>query len=119
MSVWKQFLKNRHVRESLEDGSDPTARFKFNSEDDDYAEDYERVQQELFKIVLSKYPNECLDFLNMIANRGDEEISGLLRKMKKEKSSGRLPKEPQHPTDGDEVVRAAADVGHNPEYEGE
>lgn len=119
MSVWKQFIKNRSIKEGLEDGSDPVAKFKFNGDDNDYAEDYEKVQQELFKTIMSKYPNECIDFLNTIANRGDEEVSSLLRKMKKEKSSNRLPREPQHPTDGHEVMPSSADTGHAPEYDGE
>ncbi len=118
MSIWKEYLRKRNIAEGISDGDDPVAKFKFNSEDEDYAEDYEHVQQELFKVVLSKYPNETLDFLNTIANRGDSEISNLLRKMKKEKSSNRLPRDPQHPTDGHEVVPASADTGHNPDFEG-
>lgn len=118
MSVWQDFIKNRRVRESFEDGSDPVSKFKFNTDDEDYSEDYEKVQQELFKTIMSKYPEECLDFLNTIANRGDQEVSNLLRKMKKEKSSNRLPKEPQHPTDGHEFVPSMADTGHTPEFDG-
>jgi tRNA G46 methylase TrmB len=115
MSVWKEYLRRRELREGLADGGDPVAKFKFNTDDEDYAEDYEKVQQELFKTVMSKYPNETLDFLNTIAQRGDEEIASLLRKMKKDKGP-KLPHEPQHPTEGDEVVPSTADTGHNPDF---
>lgn len=117
MSVWKQFIKNRRIKESLEDGEDPAARFKFNDDEDDYADDYEKVQEEIFKTIMSKYPNECLDFISTIANRGDQEIANLLRRMKKNKSSNRLPREPQHPSDGHEVVPSAADSGVGPEFD--
>jgi hypothetical protein len=59
-----------------------------------------------------KYPNETVDFLNTIAKRGDEEVRSLVRKMRRDKGP-KLPKEPQHPTDGDEVVPAMADRGHD------
>lgn len=101
----------------MDDGSNPVDKFRFNTGEEDYAEDYEKVQQELFKVVLSKYPNETLDFLNTIAQRGDEEITNLLRKMRKDKGM-RLPREPQHPTDGDEVVPSMADRGHDQGGEG-
>lgn len=119
MSIWKDYLRKRQLLEGLADGGDPVAKFKFNGEDDeDYAEDYEKIQQELFKVVMSKYPNETVDFLNTLASRGDEEVSSLLRKMKKDKGT-KLPREPQHPTDGHEVVPSSADSGHNPEFDGD
>lgn len=114
MSFWKEYVRRRRVQEGMEDGSSPVDRFKFNTDDEDFAEDYEKVQTELFKLVFSKYPNETVDFLNTIAQRGDEEIAGLLRKMKKDKGT-KLPKEPRHPTDGHEIVPSKADVAHNPE----
>lgn len=114
MSVWRNYLKQRRLREGLADGHDPVDKFKFNTDDEDFAEDHEKVQQELIKTVLNKYPEETMDFLSTIANRGDEEVSSLLRRLRKERGS-RLPREPQHPSSGDEVVPSSADVAHNPE----
>lgn len=112
MSLWQKYTKTRAIREGL--GDSPVDKFKFNSDDDGFAEDHEKLQQELFKAVISKYPEETMDFFNTIANRGDEEVAGLMKKMSKEKGF-RLPKEPQHPTDGHEFVPSTADIGHNAE----
>lgn len=118
MSVWEAYKRRRLWDENMGGGDSPVDKFRFNGEDGEFAEDYEKVQQELFKVVLSKYPDETIDFLNTIAQRGDEEVGSLLRKMRKENGS-RLPKEPQHPTEGDEVMPPMADVGHNPDNDGE
>jgi hypothetical protein len=115
MSFWERYVERRKMREGLGDGDSPVDRFRFNTDDDDVGEDHEKVQQELFKVVMGKYPQEAVDFLNTIAQRGDEEVASLLRRMKKEKGP-RLPRGPQHPTDGDEVVPATADTGHNPDF---
>lgn len=118
MSHWKEFMRRRQLSEGLASGVSPVDKFRFNTDDadDDVAQDHEKLQHELFKVVMSKYPNETMDFLNTIANRGDEEVSSLLRKVRRDKGP-KLPKEPQHPTDGDEVVPSMADRGHNPEAE--
>lgn len=105
MSIWREY---RRVRESLSLGDDPAAKFDF----EDAADDHEHVQVELFKAALSKYPGETMDFLNSLANRGDEEISSLLRRVRKDKGPA-LPKEPRHPSDGHEIVPSSADRGHD------
>jgi hypothetical protein len=117
MSLWIKYLKKRELREGLGDTQTPVDKFKFNSKDDDVAQDHEHIQQELFKAVIGKYPNETMDFFQTLANRGDEEIASLLKKVTKEKSS-RLPFDPQHPSDGDEYVPSSADIAHNPESGG-
>lgn len=119
MSEWQKYLEKRAYLEGLGDtgGGSPVDRFKFNTDDEDMAEDHEHVQQELFKVVIGKYPEETMDFLNTIANRGDEEVASLLRRVRKDKSS-RLPREPKHPSDGDEFVPSSADIAHNPEQGG-
>jgi hypothetical protein len=113
MSAWRQFVKKRRVLEGLSDDGDPVSKFKFNSSDDDFGEDYEKTQTELFKVILNKYPEETLDFFNTIANRGDEEVGALLKQMGNNRGH-RLPQEPKHPTDGHEVVPSSADRGFNP-----
>ena len=112
MSAWKDYKKKQRLREGLADGQNPVDRFRFNTNDEDYAEDYEKTQVELFKVAMSKYPTETQDFLNGLAQRGDEEIANLLRKVRKDKTT-KLPKAPQHPTDGDEIVPFTADSGYD------
>lgn len=117
MSLWQNYAKKRSLKEGLGDeGGSPVDKFKFNKNDDDFAQDYEHIHEELFKLALGKYPQETIDFFNTLANRGDEEISTLLRKISKEKGS-RLPKEPRHPSDVDAFVLPAADSAYNPEQE--
>lgn len=108
MSIFQQWLQQRKLKEGLGDDSDPVGNFKF-SDSDDYADDYENIQRELFKAVMSKYPDESLEFFNGIAQRGDEEIAMLLSKLQQDQPDQM--REPQHPTDGDEVVPSNADTG--------
>lgn len=115
MSVWKQWIKRRRMAEEFGDESDPGSKFQFNRDDDDFAEDYEKVQTELFKAVMAKYPEETMGFLNHVADRGDEEIANLLRKLQKERGPS-MAKEPHHPKDRDEIMPSSADTGYNPEF---
>lgn len=113
MSMFKEYARKRRLREGLADDADPTSGFKFNnSGDEDVADDHEHTQQELFKVIMTKYPEETNAFLNGIAQRGDEEVAALLRKVGKNKGFS-MNREPQHPTDGDEVVPSNADTGHS------
>lgn len=108
--MFQEWLASRKIKEEFGIGSEPEDQFHFNADTDDFADDHEHLQQELFKILLSKYPEETLGFVNNIAARGDEEVATLLRKMQKD---GPNPmKEPQHPSDGDEVVPSGADGGY-------
>lgn len=109
MSLFHSWLEKRNLKEEMEDGTNPVDQFKFNN-DKDYADDNEQVQRELFSSVLSKYPEETMQFLYGIAQRGDEEIAALVRKLDREGQPS-YHQEPKHPTDTDEVVPPNADSG--------
>ena len=111
MSNWRRWSEERKLREGFGEGGDPVSNFKFNTGDEDYADDYEHLQQELFRTVLDKYPEETMQFLEGIAQRGDQEIAALLRKLQRD-IGPTANKEPDHPTDGDEVVPSGADTGY-------
>ena len=108
------FKKWLRYREGLGDTGEPMDGFKLGADDNDFAGDHEHIQKELFKVIMSKYPDEAMQFLNGIAQRGDQEVASLLSKLKREKKSQF--KEPQHPTDGHEVVPSGADSGYNNEF---
>jgi hypothetical protein len=108
--MFHKWLEKRWSEEFGSDG--PIANFQ-SSNDDDFADDHEHLQQELFKCVMSKYPDDTLEFLNGIAQRGDEEVASLLRKFQKNKPNQMA--EPRHPSDNDEVVPSSADMGHGGE----
>lgn len=108
MSIFQDWLKRRDYREASFDRMDS----------DDFAKDFDRLQNELMKTVFTKYPEETMQFLEGIAQRGDQEINNMLKQLR----SGNRPmqnKEPQHPSDGDEVVPAAADTGYNNSFGGD
>lgn len=107
MSMFQKWLR---MREGFADSGDPVDGFKFDGEDQDFAADHEHVQQELFKTILSKYPEEMMQFLDGIAQRGDSEVASLLSKLKREKKPYT---EPQHNTEPDEVVPSGADRGYS------
>lgn len=109
MSLWEQWVKNRRRLSEADDSSAAADKFKFNAVDDDMGVDYERTQTELFQAVFSKYPEETMEFLQGIANRGDEEVSVLMNKLNKQHmpSSSRV----KHPREKEEFVPSSADVG--------
>ena len=115
MSNWKNWLKHRELREGLGEGGDPVSDFKFNSPEGDYADDYDHIQSELFKAVMSRYKEEAMQFFEGIAQR-DMEIANLLRKLQQDEPTQM--KEPEHPDEGDEVVPPGADTGYNSEFGG-
>ena len=115
--MFQEWLRKRGVKESFGDEADPVDGFKFGGSDDDYADDYENIQKELFKSVMSKYPDEAMEFFNGIAQRGDEEIAMLLSKLQQDKPN--QSREPSHPSDGDEIVPSNADTGFGGEGGGE
>lgn len=117
MSMFKSWLERRRLREGLGDAGEPVDGMQLGGDSNDFAMDHEHLQRELFKTVLSKYPDETMQFLNGIAQRGDGEIASLLSKMKREKKSSFS--EPRHPTDGDEVVPSNADSGFSNEFGGD
>lgn len=113
MSSFQSWLKKRIVRENLSDVSNRADGFGFGKTTDHEAEDYERVQQELFKLVLNKYPDETMEFLNGIGQRGDQEISELLSKLRTSNQPTNFPK-PEHPEAQDKVVvTPMADRSHD------
>ena len=117
MSEWEQWFNKRKLKEEMEGGSNPADNFNFSNTNDDVdTDDYEKTQQELFKVVFSKYPTETLQFMDGIAQRGDEEVNGLLSKIKKDHEPA-SEKPVRHPSDGDEVVPPNADTGGGGEFE--
>lgn len=90
--------------------SDPERSFKFNSNDADLGVDYDNVKRELFDVVWSKYTDETTQFLNGIAQRGDQEVAALLRKLEKDVMPSQQ-KRPRHPAQDDELKPPEADTG--------
>lgn len=115
--MFKEWAKKRKIREDFDNDIGAADKFKFNVGEEDYADDHDHVEKELFKAVMSKYPEESMEFLNNIAARGDEEIASLLRKLNK--GGPEESKEPQHQSDGDEVVPYGSDSGFGGEEGGE
>jgi len=109
MTTFLKWVEKMRFSEDIEDSQNPSDRFKLNN-GDDLGNDYDHTLQELMKIVMSKYERETMQFLDGIAQRGDREISNLLRKLGKETQPSSM-REPEHPTQGDEVVPSNADVG--------
>ena len=110
MSNWRRWSEQRRLQEGLGEGGDPVSNFKFSSDEDDYADDYEHIRQELFNAVYDKYPEETMQFLDGIAQRGDQEIASLLMKLQRDAPTQM--KEPDHPSEKDEVVPFVADSGY-------
>jgi hypothetical protein len=114
MSMFREWLKRKGLLEDFDDSRDPTSDFTFNTDDTDFANDYDQTLTDLIKIVLRKYPDETIDFLSTIASRGDAEVAALLKKVSRGQEN-RSSVVPKHPKDQDEVMPSIADVGHTPE----
>lgn len=119
MGYFDEWLRGRGIKEGFDDIGSPVDNFRFNSDDENeeenHVDDQEKVKRELFEVVYSKYPTETLQFLDGIAQRGDEEVNALLSKLKA--NSPNNFKEPRHPSDTDEVVPPEADTGQGGEFE--
>ena len=113
MNTFLDWLNKRRINEDINNFEDPVNNFKFNQSDVDYAEDQDKVELELLKTVLRKYPEETLDFLTTIAQRGDNEVGALLRKI--DKSGPKLGQKPEHPSEKEQVVPSVADSGYGNE----
>ena len=112
MLIFIEWIKRKHIKEGFFDNRDPVANFKINSNHMDYADDQDRVEGDLFKTIMRKYPEETMDFFNTLSQRGDNEVNALLRKIDK----GRTPRlgiEPKHPSDNDEIKIPLADAGYS------
>jgi len=110
MKTFNGWIEERSLEEDIEDIQNPADRFKINS-DGGPGNDYDRTLTELIKAVMNKYQQETMQFLTGIAERGDEEIADLLRRLSKEESPGDF-KEPEHSTSGNEVVPPESDTGY-------
>lgn len=107
------WIKQKRLKEGSLDYGYPDNGFKTNDEND-YAFDHEHVEKELFKVLLTKYPEETIEFVSRIAQRGDQEVSSLLKKIKKQDNS--CFGQPNHSIDKDEVVPSNADVGSGGDF---
>lgn len=114
MSLFKQWKKMRDIRETEDD---PSSDFRFNSDGTDYAVDNDAIQEEIFRIAMSKYPNETGEFLGGLAQK-DQEIAGLLSKLSREPNRTEKPEHP-YDDDKDELVPPNADRGFNNEFGGD
>jgi hypothetical protein len=109
--MFQDWLKKKGYKEGLADNGNPVEKFTYNSDkDQDFAEDQERTESELFKVLLRKYPEETQDFFQTIARRGDAEVANLLKKLDRN-SVPKLTQKPKHPNNVDEVVPSSADSG--------
>lgn len=112
MGLWDQWVKNKRFLEQENLASDPDQIFKFNSDDTELGVDHDAIKHELFDLVWNKYTDESMQFFSGIAQRGDQEIALLLRKLEKDATPSQM-KEPRHPSDDNEVVPPNADTGHS------
>jgi len=90
---FKQWIqKRRYLESGLGGVEDPTDRFRFNNnQGNDIAVDYERIQQELVKLVMAKYQPKVLQFLKVLAEEhADQELMTLIRKLETDNSPGAM-----------------------------
>jgi|LakMenEpi03Aug12_release.lakeMendotaPanAssembly.Ray.scaffolds.fasta_scaffold20543_4 hypothetical protein len=111
--MFKDWLKKKHYKEGLADNDNPVEKYNFNKDNDsDFAEDQDRTEVELFKIIMRKYPEETMDFFQTMSRRGDAEISNLIKKLDRN-SVPKLSLKPKHSPNFDEIVPSSADSGYN------
>lgn len=113
--------KNKSLREDLDGlggADDPTDQFRFNRNDrtSDVAEDHEKMQQEVAKLVMAKYQPRFMRFLKTLAEENsDQELMTLLHKLDNGSGAGEVRNwKPRFSGQGDEVVPPAADKGIDP-----
>jgi hypothetical protein len=110
MYNFTDWLNNKRLKENMNDEENFVDKYKFNDQDADYADDHDKVKKDLFDVAIKKYPEETLDFFHTLAQRGDNEIVVMLRKIDKNHFL-RLGKKPEHPEEKEEVKPPEADSG--------
>lgn len=114
---FSDWLTMRNLTEDFDSPIDPTDKFKFNASDHgDAADDYEKTQKEVTKVVMSKYHSQFMKFLRELAEEhSDSELQGLMRKLETDKSSG-SPRswKPEHSPEKDQIIPPEADRGIDP-----
>jgi hypothetical protein len=82
MSNWNQWKTKKNIKENLATANtEPADRFIFNRNHDNNSKTDDELKKELLTLVFSKYPQETLQFIDGIAQRGDESVLRLLRKL--------------------------------------
>lgn len=110
MNIYEKWLVKRRLREENGFEKEAAAQFLSNQEDEVISDDQEKIRQELFTLVCNKYPGETMQFLDGMAQRGDEEINNLMSKIRGGNLSSKV-KEPKHPSEKPVVVPPLADSG--------
>lgn len=109
MGIFHQWVSQRRLREGT-----PGLGLQTGSIDSelDGPVDFDKTKKELFDIVISRYPEETMQFLEEMSERGDEELKNLFRKLKHERGGGptHQPGNPQRQTHT--IIPPMADVGH-------
>jgi len=114
---FRQWVEMKTVmREDFDSPKDPTDMFKFNTNGNDIGNDYENIQREVTKVVMSKYHRQFMRFLTDLAEENsDGELKNLARKLETDKSSGSPSSwKAEHPRDRDEIVAPESDRGIDP-----
>lgn len=114
MRLWSEWVKNKQLKEEEGLSPDPDQTFKFNRDNSEMGVDHDAIKRELFESVWNRYTDETMQFLSGIAQRGDQEVAALLRKLEQDVAPSQS-KEPKHPTDYDEIVPPEADSGNSGE----
>lgn len=107
------WLHDKHLVEFEDMGIEPADRFSHNP-DTDRAPDREKTEQDLVKVLLSKYQREFMSFITQLGEEHrDREIQDFSSKLKTDVACGR-PWRPDHASDKDRVVPPEADRGMDP-----
>lgn len=95
------------------DAMDPTDRFKHNP-DSDFAQDHDKAQQEIIKVLCTKYHKQFMIFLNQLADEHrDRELEELTSQLQTDTATGRGWR-PKHDSDKDRFMPPTADRGIDP-----
>lgn len=104
-----EFQKWLEKKRKLGENSDPTDRFRFNG-DADIAGDYEHELREISKILITRYHDDFIRFLERLAEeRNDGELRSLVRHVQLGNSPDSW--KPRYPKDQDVVAMPTADRG--------
>lgn len=111
MYNFKEWINKRRLKEALSVDGEKNFDITSMTHDNDFAQDNDHLEFEIFKLIKRKFPEDMRDFFDTLTQKGDNEINSLIKKFHKTATDVGL--NPEHPEEEkDEISPSSADSGY-------
>lgn len=111
MYDFKEWINKRRLKEALSVDGEKNFDIRSSSNDNDFAQDNDHLEFEIFKLIKRKFPDDLRDFFDTLTQKGDNEMNSLIKKFNRTATDIGI--NPEHPEeDKDEIAPSSADSGY-------